>query len=150
MGIGLAFAGTTEEGVEEDDERRTSAGRRRPARVAAATRRVEIMTFDHCPLREYGSWLRDGCARGRSRERGRTKKEITDYSGGVSRIRDDARMTRLYKMSRRPNGGDSTKLRWLSTWTSSQTRRKQLCKLPFSLRKTTPIHKVGYLLSLPH
>ena len=46
--IGLASAGTAgeEEGeVEEDDERRTSAGRKRPARVAATTRRVEIMAF---------------------------------------------------------------------------------------------------------
>lgn len=44
--IGLASAGTAgEEGVEEDDERRPNAGRKRPARVAAATRRVEIMTF---------------------------------------------------------------------------------------------------------
>jgi len=32
--------------------------------------------------------MTEGCARGRSRERGGTKKEITDYSGGVSRIRD--------------------------------------------------------------
>jgi len=51
VGIGLACAGTAEEEVVEDDEGRTSAGRRRPARVAAATRRVEIMTFDQCLLR---------------------------------------------------------------------------------------------------
>lgn len=46
MGTGLPSAGTAEEDVDEEDERRTRAGHRRPARVAAATRRVEIMTFD--------------------------------------------------------------------------------------------------------
>ena len=57
MGTGLASAGTAEEDVDEEDERRTSAGHRRPARVAAATRRVEIMTFD-LPAQRWVSWMR--------------------------------------------------------------------------------------------
>ena len=94
MAIGLASAGTAEEEEEEDeDERRTRAGRRRPARVAAATRRAEIMTFDLSVLSaERIGELAEGCARGKSRV---TRQYEKGNHGFFWRGLDDARPFRI-------------------------------------------------------